>query len=465
MDHVVYDENGYRYELHNKLGEGGQGAVFRTQDKQIVVKCLTNPLTGNILKNAKRYASFKARVNEVRLLNLSSDMHLARPALLLREPYCGYVMSLIEDMSSLKTLILPKEQPLTEFYIQTGGLRRRILILSELARILTDLHSRTIVYADLSPENVFISKNMQFREVWLIDTDNLRRNIDFREVIYTPGYAAPEIYTGTRGNHTLSDVYSFARLAYETLTLNPPFQGQLVLNGGGWDDDEDINQEEEAEKGNIPWVHDDDDDSNRSETGIPAEFVLTNGMFGLFQQTFCEKGRRFAASRPSMRAWYDTLRYAADHVLTCRSCGSGYFTKYSECPFCDTPRHSFIQARVVDSFEVEYEEGNVEWEQIEVTRKVLDFVEDHEQLTSEHCELVVFADEVKPCIHIKLDKRMQIYTLKNLMEREVSLLLKEKTQMLRMGETFDFEASSINHVELRYLLMEQRVRHILFKKR
>ena len=222
----VIDENGYKHTLVKKIGQGGQGAVFSTMDENVVVKVLLDN-EGEVLENVKKYKKFKSDINDVRILNLDKSYKIAKPISLLKEPSCGYIMRLLTGMQPLKKLVLTQNNNLKEFYINTGGLRRRLEILTNLAKTLLRLHSLPIVYADMSLENVFVSNDVSEKEVWLIDCDNMRYTVDFNNPICTPGYGAPEIVKGLSSNNTLSDVYSFAIVAFELLCLISPFEGKM----------------------------------------------------------------------------------------------------------------------------------------------------------------------------------------------------------------------------------------------
>lgn len=106
-------------------------------------------------------------------------MHIATPvAFINSELNPGYVMELMDGLEPLgkmleQSMLALQEGRGAEEYRATGGVSRRVRVLAKLARILADLHGRALVYGDLSPSNIFVSKAIDYHEVWLIDCDNI----------------------------------------------------------------------------------------------------------------------------------------------------------------------------------------------------------------------------------------------------------------------------------------------------
>ena len=111
---------------------------------------------------------------------------------------------------------------------------------------------------------MFVSSSVKANEVWLIDADNLHFQSAPGPQVYTPGFGAPEIVAGHAPVSTLSDTYAFAILAFYILAQIHPFLGNQVEEGG-WEESVDL--EEQAYAGELPWIEDEDDDSNWSEQG------------------------------------------------------------------------------------------------------------------------------------------------------------------------------------------------------
>lgn len=364
---TVVDEDGNVHHLHQQpLGRGGQGVVLRTRSPHIAVKLLgviADPKPEKEARSAqrlwnqltdakgmaldvddKKQAALRRRLEDVKTLPLPR-LHLAQPLSMLRG-HVGYTMRLLTGMVPMRSLIAePGESNLAEFYQRTGGLGRRLELLAKTAGLIARLHAIPLVYADISPNNVFISEGADANEVWLIDLDNLDFLSASAPGIFTPGFGAPEVVTGRAGVSTLSDSYSFAVLAFWVLTQIHPFLGDFVEEGG-WDDDSAEDREQLAFQGELPWIEDVNDNSNWTSKGIARQFVLSKPIRELFERTF-EGGRTDRLQRPSMHEWTDVLRRAADRVVACKGCGSSFDVPAGSCPFCSANlRPSFIHMQV-----------------------------------------------------------------------------------------------------------------------
>jgi len=317
----IEDEQGRRYHLLNKpIGVGGQGKVRISDDGKYAVKFL-------ISNSPQARSRLTTKLRRVKRLPIE-DLPIAKPLSMLPRPHVGYVMEFFADMISLKKMMIPpKGSDVLEHYVATGGLVRRLEILGRFARVFAQMHARSIAFGDLSPNNLFVSGDAEFKEVRLIDVDNLFITSQTGEAVYTPGYGAPELVNNCGLPSTLSDAYSFAVLAFELLTLNHAFKGDVVING-------EPEMEDSAFRGEIPWIDHLEDDVNRCSTGIPTEYVISPKMLKAFDTTF-NSGLNTAEHRTSMNKWVELLDTAADNTLYCNSCGSTYYRNKEVCPWCE----------------------------------------------------------------------------------------------------------------------------------
>lgn len=322
---------GIRYRLGNELGRGGQGAVFAVEGERLAVKLLH----GHSAHLRERLRDQLAMVARLPLEGLA----VAHPIDQLRPPHVGYVMELFTGMASLRSLLQPPKDvdSVTQWYIDGGGLGRRLRLLAHIAQAISALHGRALVYTDLSPHNVFVSESTSDREVRLIDLDNLHAATTAGRSVYTPRYGAPEIVRRTGLPSTLADAHAFAVLTFETLALAHPLLGDAVRDG-------EPALEERALAGELPWIDAPDDDGNRSSDGIPRELVLSAVLQRDFQTAF-GRGLSNPEERPGMATWAEHLHRAADRTITCPSCGGSYFVNRGACPWCDEKRPDCVVAR------------------------------------------------------------------------------------------------------------------------
>ena len=319
-ENIVKDNRGRAYELGTILGEGGQGTVWRVNgDSRYVIKTQKCNGVANadnqaniILRDDGEYKKYLQSIRRLMALSQLADLkNIAIPYSVLQEPTCGYVMRFMDGMEPLKEQMKPNDDCMLSIYNKNSSLAKKLGVLKKIAEILLRIHSQGLVYCDLSPQNVFVSKSYKYQEVWLIDADNIVYANKSKQAIGTPFYRAPEICLGQSINTFKSDLYSFALIAFEYLTGSKPF-----------DDIEDDEEEDDwgdgdctsVEKGEVAYVYEVSQDSNER---LPLEFVCTDSMRNLFWRTFNQEGRKNPASRPSAGEWVEALEEACNSVCCC----------------------------------------------------------------------------------------------------------------------------------------------------
>ncbi|EJO9871326.1 protein kinase [Vibrio vulnificus] len=329
---IVRDSDNNAYELKKRIGEGGQGIVFTTSENNILVKLLNT-------KDNEKIKQFEKQLNWILAQNLD-DLPLALPQKAITKPYKGYVMELMDELHPLQSVIeesfigLSEEQSI-EKYLTTGGLKRRLKLLFNIAKTLAELHGRGYAYGDLSPANIFVSEDVNHHQAWFIDCDNLC----FQErsalgTVFTPGYGSPEVVKFGANVNCQTDAWSFAVIAFELLTHQHPFKGLVVEDG-----DPDI-VEQQAHEAELPWIYNTEDDSNESVGGLDLSIVANSRIIALFELCFTV-GIKNPSKRPSLSQWRDALQEAVDQMAKCSSVLEHHFyyslqAENQECPFCDT---------------------------------------------------------------------------------------------------------------------------------
>ena len=365
----MVDQYGNVFMVADELSRGGQGVVFRTRDADIAIKQPIDPATGIVSGDPSQFAE---TIENLRLLPIPESIPVTMPLSTL-EKAPGYAMKLLSGMRPVSSFeptgddrkkLLEEPSPAwlanvssadlkTDLmhYGRTGGLRRRLAVLRKTAAILARLHSAGIVYADISPNNVFAGEGPD-PEVWIIDPDNMRLESSRGSSVYTPGYGAPEVVTGRDSARPRTDCWAFAVLAFRMLALAHPFIGKKVLEpdaDGDWADEPQQaspgagSPDDRAFAGEFPFIDDEDDDSNAFSGGLPRTLVLTDGLRRLFQETF-GAGRLSPWRRPPMLLWARELAWAFDHAVDCPGCGMGYYAEESRnCPYCELPRPYMVK--------------------------------------------------------------------------------------------------------------------------
>ena len=353
--------NVHYVETNNELGRGGQGVVYKTKNADTVIKIALN--NEQQIKDEKEIKAFHQKIKKLIYKPLPKDISIAKPLAVLQNE-AGYVMNLLNGMSPFAKLLpheLSKEKAksleipnfLSElekndkrsaiyfsYYLQTGGLRKRLYALSRLAVVLYRLHSRGIVYFDISHNNIFMN-NDSIPLIYLIDADNIEYESINKTSIYTPNFEVPEIVR-CEPNSTYSDIYAFGVLSYLTLTTTHPFEG-IGLDASDWDSDEANNKK----RWELPWIEDSNDDSNKSKNGLKGSLTITQNLDKLFHQLF-EDGKESKYARPTLPTWIEFLEKAASSTLVCQGCGMSYYDDlFPKCPYCETVKPKRL---IVDSY-------------------------------------------------------------------------------------------------------------------
>ena len=325
-DVVFIDEKGYvhRIDIANIIGTGAQGAVYRGENKNILIK----------INQTKEENYLGKKIDKIKSLNLPKNLKFTLPIAKLNisnKNYEGYIMRMMEDMKPILHLMKNSFKNIEECYDyynqETGGLRRRLEILKKIAYNLYYLHSRGIVYGDISSNNIFISMDSKYTEVWFIDCDNIDYSYDIDYTIGTDGFCSPEIrkvlapYNMGKQNNTIeNDIYAFANLAFNVLFLADPFRGSILLednedDGDDWWDDE-SDDEKKFDLGEVSWVGE-NDESNKPIYGLSTNMdkMISPELKNLFNETLGYIGRNNPKQRPSLRIWYEEINNLLNSLI------------------------------------------------------------------------------------------------------------------------------------------------------
>jgi DNA-binding helix-hairpin-helix protein with protein kinase domain len=341
---IVTDEFNQQFELVEKLGQGGQGIVCTTQFEGVLVKM--NTQTGKDKK--RKWAEHIRWLMRQPLETLNIAKPFSRIAM--NSNNVGYAMELMDGLMPLQKFMDDTEEAIetsggsSEHYLASGGIKRRLRILAKLARTLAGLHAKGMAYGDLSPANIFISEQVAYSEVWLIDCDNIcinqRDSYDSllnegkAGKVFSPGYGAPEVVNGESFVSSLTDSWSFAVVAMKLLTTNHPFVGDLVENGTPEDQDN-------AYAGHLPWIYHPTDASNEISKGVPLDLVALKPLKALFERCF-NAGKATPSKRPSLSEWAETFEKVSNILVNCQNnhCNASFNFVLEEhkliCPFCDS---------------------------------------------------------------------------------------------------------------------------------
>ena len=340
-DVVFMDEKGYvhRIDIANIVGTGAQGAVYRGENKNILIK----------INQTKEENYLGKKIDKIKSLNLSKDFKFTLPITKLNSSdknYEGYIMRMMEDMKPISCLMRTSFENMEECYRyynkETGGLRRRLEVLKKVAYNLYYLHSKGIVYGDISPNNIFVSKELSHSEIWFIDCDNIDYSYDIDYTIGTDGFCSPEIRKvlapynmGKQTNTIENDIYAFANLAFNILFLADPFKGSIIWkenetsedNEDDWWDVEEDDDNKKFDLGEVSWVGE-NDESNKPIYGLSTntDKMISPELKNLFNETLGYIGRNNPKQRPSLRIWYEEINNLLNNLVDSDDINSYYFS-------------------------------------------------------------------------------------------------------------------------------------------
>lgn len=209
-----------RYEIQQRVGAGGMGAVYRAVQTNVGRDVAVKVLSVAGLENADALRRFE---NEARVI---SQLHHPNTLKLIDFGRTS------DGRPYLVTEFL-RGQPLQNLLGATPRPWKWTLgILRQVSDSLAEAHAKGIVHRDLKPENIFVE---------VINGAEIVRVLDFGiaklgqnshtitgTVFGTPAYMSPEQAQGDLVD-ARSDLYSIGVVAYRCLVGRPPFSGDQAL--------------------------------------------------------------------------------------------------------------------------------------------------------------------------------------------------------------------------------------------
>lgn len=210
-----------RYEILQKLGEGGMGVVYKAMqtsvERIVALKILHPYMTGNeeALKRFQREAKTTSKLRQTNAIHI-------------------YDFGVEGDLSFLVMEYIEGES-LDDVIRKSGPLElpRFANIVRQVCYALAEAHDLGIVHRDLKPSNIYLSRKRDgSEEVKVLDfgiakvvgeQQGMTRLTQTGMIIGTPQYMSPEQVEGLPLDHR-SDIYSLGIIMYELLTGETPFQ-------------------------------------------------------------------------------------------------------------------------------------------------------------------------------------------------------------------------------------------------
>ncbi|MBP3896191.1 MAG: Stk1 family PASTA domain-containing Ser/Thr kinase [Mogibacterium sp.] len=230
-----------RYELLEKIGDGGMAVVYKGRDKLlnrfIAVKILRPEFTkdATFVENFKRESQAAAGLSHPNIVGVY-DVG--------REGNINYIVMELIDGQTLNKII-EEEAPM--------DYRKVIDISKQVAAALRVAHKNKIIHRDVKPHNIMITTDgvVKLADFGIARAVNDTTLSTSSKIVGSVHYFSPE---QARGNYVdeRSDIYSLGIVMYEMLTGKVPFDGENPVTVALKHINEDIVPPRELEPGIPP---------------------------------------------------------------------------------------------------------------------------------------------------------------------------------------------------------------------
>ncbi|MDQ7026525.1 MAG: protein kinase [Anaerolineae bacterium] len=200
------------YEVKERIGEGGFGAVYRAIQssigREVAIKIIL-PQHANHPEFVRRFET------EAQLVARLEHPHIVPLYDYWREPSGAYLVMRFLRGGSLRDSI--EEHG-------AWDIRQVVQLINQIGAALTFAHQHSVIHRDLKSDNILIDEigNAYLTDFGIAKDLGLNENLTGDAILGTPAYLSPEQIRGELATPQ-SDVYALGIMAYETLTATKPF--------------------------------------------------------------------------------------------------------------------------------------------------------------------------------------------------------------------------------------------------
>jgi serine/threonine-protein kinase len=209
------------YELHEEIGRGGMGVVYRATQKSLGRTVALKMLLRRDLASAADLARFRSEAEAAARLDHSGIVSIFEVGECDGHPF--YSMQFVEGTTLARRLATGRLPP-----------REAAALVAKVADAVQAAHDRGVLHRDLKPSNILIDA---LGEPHVSDFGLAKRLEGDASVTHTgailgtPCYMSPEQAAGSRGDvGPTSDVWSLGAILYQMLTGRPPFQAATPMD-------------------------------------------------------------------------------------------------------------------------------------------------------------------------------------------------------------------------------------------
>jgi tRNA A-37 threonylcarbamoyl transferase component Bud32 len=214
-----------KYEVLQKMGEGGMGAVYKVRHRFLDDVQVIKLMQAKFQENAELKTRF---------------LREAKTAKLLRHPNIAEVIdfNLTVDGTAYIVMEFIEGVNLSEVMARTGGPLDHRLVITIARQALTGLgflHRKKFVHRDISPDNLMLTRDNEGAPLIKLIDLGITKSVEETRNLTMAGkfigkvhYASPEQFGGDVDQR--SDLYSLGVVLYELLTGSKPITGGDYLN-------------------------------------------------------------------------------------------------------------------------------------------------------------------------------------------------------------------------------------------
>lgn len=213
------------YALEQKIGEGGQGVVYRARRADsptpLAVKLLAGECTEARQQRFEREGRLAARLSHPNTVTIYDRGRT-------REGISYYAMELLDGLT------------LEELVLRRGPLPagRAIHLLRQLGAALEAAHARGLVHRDIKPANIYVCAHAHPPDLVKLLDFGLVRDVtrvsdpavsSCNLLVGTPLFLSPEAISNPEQVDARADIYAVGAVAYFLVTGKTPFTGRNMV--------------------------------------------------------------------------------------------------------------------------------------------------------------------------------------------------------------------------------------------
>lgn len=320
----LVDEQGRLLQLGDKLGEGGEGAVYRLAGHSSqAIKVYASPLTAERTQKIKILTQF-SQTDIVRFTAWPSSLVLDE-----KGRARGLLLPVVEHGKDIHHLYTPSSR---RKHFPTADWRFLVHVSGNVARAFAAVHALGLVIGDVNPGSILVLGDGTAR---LIDVDSFQVPVPGgRPLLCTVAvdlFLPPELHQASLNSVVRTpdhDAFGLAITIFQLLMLGRhPYAGRFLGVG------EMPIERAIAEHRFAFSAHAADRQMQRPPNTVGME-ILPSRVAALFESAFTPPAHR--RLRPSASEWVQALDQLATELAHCRRNPKHYYPRSASlCPWCD----------------------------------------------------------------------------------------------------------------------------------